>query len=111
MEVMELVGLVVRVSVLFFVGWCVALVLAECYRHLWNWLDDHDRPIERNPLMAWVLRVCVPQGEGVFEVWAYVLLITLWPLYLLGVAAYYAAKGARGLRRWYKRRQVAAVSA
>lgn len=111
MELMVLKDWIVGLSVVFFAGWCAALLLAEVARRLWNWLDDHAQPIPRNPLMAWVLRVFFRAGGDAFDVWVYVLLITLWPLYLAGVLMVFAARGARGVRRRYKQRHAAAVSA
>jgi hypothetical protein len=110
MEMMGLIDLAVRASVLFFAGWCAALLLAECGRHLWNWVDDHANPVEHNPLMALVQRQFFPGGDS-GDVWLFVVLVALWPLYLIAVVVFYSAKAARGLRRWHKQRQSAAVSA
>lgn len=111
MGVMGVTDVVVLLSVVFFASWCTALLLAEVWRLLWNWLDDHAQPIASNPLMAWVLRMFFRPDEGAFEVWVYVLMITVWPLYLAGLLTLFVARGARGLRRRYKQRLSAAVSA
>ncbi len=101
---------IVRLSVVFFVSWCVALLLAEVWRQLWNWMDDHAQPIVRNPLMSWVLRLFFRKGGDAFDVWVSVVLITLWPVYLLGLLGVFAARRARGLRRRYKQFRVSRVS-
>ncbi|WP_426237385.1 hypothetical protein [Pseudomonas sp. TWP3-2] len=107
MELMD----VAMPSLVFFSTWCALLLLAQLWREVWNWLDDHARPIAHNPLMAWVLRVCFRNRVEAGDVWLYVLLVTFWPLYLAGVVIFFSARGARGLRRWYKHRNAATVSA
>ena len=101
---------IVRLSVVFFVSWCAALLLAEVWRQLWNWMDDHAQPIVRNPLMSWVLRLFFRKGGDAFDVWVSVVLITLWPVYLLGLLGVFAARRARGLRRRYKQFRVSRMS-
>lgn len=110
MEPMALVTLVVWVSVVFFVGWCAMLSLAEIFRHTWNWVDDHSRPITRNPLMSWVQRLFFRDGDA-SDIWLGVVLVTLWPLYVMVLSLFFAAKGVRAVRRWYKQRQATAVQA
>ncbi|MBD8671579.1 hypothetical protein [Pseudomonas lurida] len=109
MELMELIRLAAWVSAVFFASWCAALVVAEMWRHLWNWVDDHAKPITSNPLMSWA-RTFFRNGDS-WDVWIFIVLATLWPIYLTGVAVFFSARGARGLRRRYKNRPTAAVSA
>ncbi|WP_085586798.1 MULTISPECIES: hypothetical protein [unclassified Pseudomonas] len=91
-------------SLIFMAAWIGALLLGEAGRVGWNWIDDNERPIERNPVMALVLKTFFREGGDMLDVWLQVVLITLWPLYLAGALVYFVGLHARQRRRLAKQK-------
>ncbi|MDI2144766.1 MULTISPECIES: hypothetical protein [unclassified Pseudomonas] len=97
---------------LVFIGvWLAALLLAEVWRLFWNWIDDHEHPIQRNPVMTWVINTFFHENADGLDVWIQVVLIAFWPLYLAGSLVYFLSLQIRELRRRYKLRNGKAVDA
>ncbi|WP_438299178.1 hypothetical protein [Pseudomonas sp. NMS19W] len=97
---------------LVFIGvWLAVLLLAEVWKLIWNWIDDHDHPIQRNPVMSWVIKTLFHENADALDVWIQVVLIVFWPLYLAGSVVYVIGLQIRELRRRQKLKGSQAVDA
>nr|WP_314585550.1 hypothetical protein [uncultured Pseudomonas sp.] len=37
------------------VGWLITYLFANLARKAWNWIDDNDDPVKRNPILDWLM--------------------------------------------------------
>jgi len=102
---------IVMPSIIFATAWVGALLLGEAWMLFWNWIDDSEHLIQQNPVMRAAMKICCQDGDDYTDVWLYVAMIVLWPAFIVGAVIYFAGLHIRELRRRYKLKAGAKVSA